>query len=100
MRVRLCFFVKVRKATGRRVGGGSKMGNTVGGGRTAVGMWGFNGCSGVPNAGEDDGISDDAVAGGGDDRDAVRFAGLKALIITSTTTGQRSGEYAVSSASS
>lgn len=28
--MRLCFFVKVRKASGRKVGGGSRIGNIVG----------------------------------------------------------------------
>lgn len=59
--MRLCFLVKVRKASGRRVGGGSKMGRIVGmeglktgggGGRAAcVGGMGWRG---VPNAGDEE----------------------------------------------
>ncbi len=60
-KVRLCFFVKVRKASGRKVGGGSSIGRTVGidglnaggggGGRACAGRIGW---AGVQNAGEDD----------------------------------------------
>lgn len=52
--VRLCFLVKVRKATGRRVEGGSKIGRTellVGAG---LGFAFRKGCTGVPNAGDDE----------------------------------------------
>jgi len=59
--VRLCFLVKVRKASGRNVGGGRRIGKMVGmiglnagggGGRCACA--GKTGCGGVPNAGDDD----------------------------------------------
>ena len=59
--MRLCFLVKVLKASGLNVGGGSNMGSIVGiaglnagggGGRWA---WvGGIGCSGVPKAGEEE----------------------------------------------
>ena len=61
LRVRLCFFVNVRKARGRRVDGGSRIGRigllTAGlkagcaKGRFDAGMIG---CAGVPNAGDDE----------------------------------------------
>lgn len=58
--VRLCFFVRVRKASGLSDGGGNKMGRMVeiaglnaGGG---IGRSrGLIGCAGVPNAGLEDG---------------------------------------------
>lgn len=58
--VRLCFFVKVRKATGLNIAGGRLIGRIVaglscGGGIGAV-LLGFMGWTGVPNAGEDEGI--------------------------------------------
>lgn len=53
--------MKVRKATGRRVEGGSKIGSMD----VFVGRWlGFvvrKGCAGVPNPGDDDGIGSDSV---------------------------------------
>jgi hypothetical protein len=60
VRVRLCFFVKVRNASGLRVAGGSKMGRIVvglscGGGIGAVRLT-LMGWTGVPKAGEEDGI--------------------------------------------
>lgn len=56
MRVRLCFFVKVRNATGLRVVGGRSTGRieTFGGG--AAGLKVFRGCTGVPKPGEEEGI--------------------------------------------
>lgn len=52
--VRLCFLVKVRNASGRRVAGGRRIGKilALGGGGTK----GFKVWAGVPNAGEEDGI--------------------------------------------
>ena len=63
VRVRLCFLVKVRKARGRSVAGGRRMGRTVdlaagrsaGGARIAVVLRGSMGWTGVPKAGEDEG---------------------------------------------
>ena len=54
--MRLCLRVKVRKATGRRVDGGSRIGKieVLGGGAFPLGI--RNGRAGVPNAGEDEGI--------------------------------------------
>ena len=52
-----CFFVKVRKASGRSVAGGRIMGRMV-----VLGAFrakGFRGWTGVPKAGEDDGKLDD-----------------------------------------
>ena len=64
MRVKLCFFVNVRNARGLSVAGGSSMGNTValtgglreGGARIGAVRRGCMGCTGVPNAGDDEGI--------------------------------------------
>lgn len=61
LRVRLCFFVKVRNASGRRDVAGKRIGRIVGidglNAGCAIGLLGgLKGCSGVPNAGEDDGI--------------------------------------------
>ena len=62
VRVRLCFFVKVRKACGRSVAGGRIMGRmdglrAAGAGIGAV-FRGRMGCAGVPKAGEDEGMSE------------------------------------------
>jgi hypothetical protein len=58
--VRLCFLVKVLKASGLNVAGGSKMGNIVEGlnwgGAMGLARRGRIGCAGVPKAGEEDGI--------------------------------------------
>lgn len=64
VRVRLCFLVKVRNASGRSVAGGNSIGNTVvrtggfsdGGTRMGAVRRGFMGWTGVPNAGDDEGI--------------------------------------------
>ena len=61
--VRLCFLVKVRKASGRSVAGGRRTGNIVeglncGGGIGCV-LLGRIGCAGVPKAGDEDGIGFD-----------------------------------------
>jgi hypothetical protein len=64
VKVRLCFFVRERKASGRRVGGGRRIGRTVDAGvcaaGTAKGCASFTGLlamgyAGVPKAGEEDG---------------------------------------------
>ncbi len=54
-RVKLCFFVNVRNASGRNVAGGKRMGSIVAleGGAIENGL---RVCAGVPKAGEDDGI--------------------------------------------
>lgn len=59
--VRLCLRVKVRKATGRRVEGGSRIGRieVLAGGACVFGM--RNGRAGVPNAGEDEGIGSEVA---------------------------------------
>ena len=64
MRVRLCFLVKVRKASGRSVAGGRRMGRTVdlaagrraGGARIGAVRRGSMGWTGVPKAGDEEGI--------------------------------------------
>lgn len=59
--MRLCFLVKVRKASGRNVAGGSRIGKMValaGGG----GAKGLRVCAGVPKAGEEEGIMSEAEA--------------------------------------
>jgi hypothetical protein len=56
--VRLCFLVKVRKASGRKVPGGRTMGRTVGGLKLGAGGGGrglSERGSGVPKAGEEEG---------------------------------------------
>lgn len=55
--VKLCFFVKVLNASGRRVAGGSTTGRTlVFAGCCGAGLNGRMGCAGVANAGLDEGI--------------------------------------------
>lgn len=61
-KVRLYFLVKVRKANGRRVGGGSRIGKMVAMGGLN-GPVGGNGWTGVPNAGEEEKEERDVVAG-------------------------------------
>lgn len=71
MSVRLCFLVKVRNASGRSVAGGSNIGRTVdfatglreGGARIGAVLRGLIGCTGVPNAGEDEGMASDTAEG-------------------------------------
>lgn len=55
--VRLCFFVKVLKARGRRVAGGRMMGRI--GAFGALTAKGFSGWAGVPKAGEEEGMAED-----------------------------------------
>lgn len=57
--VRLCFFVKVRKAIGRSVAGGRSMGNIEGLGGSG-GLYGRIGWTGVPKAGEEEGMGFDS----------------------------------------
>lgn len=81
MRVRLCFLVNVRKARGRRVAGGRSMGRTVGfaagfsagGARMGAVLRGLMGWTGVPNAGDEEGIGFGGTADG--------FSGLLAVAI-------------------
>lgn len=83
VRVRLCFLVKVRKASGRSVAGGSSMGRTVGlafgasagGARIGAVLRGWMGWTGVPNAGEEEGIGFVGIAEG--------FSGRRAVAILS-----------------
>lgn len=60
VKVKLCFFVKVLKASGLKVAGGSSIGKIVAGlnwgGGIGFDLLGIMGCAGVPNAGEEDGI--------------------------------------------
>jgi len=56
VRVRLCFFVKVLKASGRKVAGGSIMGSILAFVGMAAELNGRMGCTGVANAGDDEGI--------------------------------------------
>lgn len=60
VRVKLCFLVNVRKASGRNVAGGSSIGRIVEGlncgGAIGFVRRGRMGCAGVPNAGDEDGI--------------------------------------------
>ena len=56
MSVRLCFFVKVLKANGLKVAGGSSTGSMLVFGGATVTLKGLMGCAGVPKAGDDDGI--------------------------------------------
>ena len=75
VRVRLCFFVKVRKAKGRSVAGGSKMGNIEGFEGSSGGLLSRRGWTGVPKAGEDEGMgSGPAGVGPLRNRGAVRGA--------------------------
>jgi hypothetical protein len=58
--VRLYFFVKVRKASGRNMAGGKRMGRTVGdlkfGGGSGAVRRGFTRWTGVANAGDEEGM--------------------------------------------
>ena len=79
--VRLCFLVKVRNASGRRVAGGRRIGKilALGGGGTK----GFNVCAGVPNAGEEDGIELEGSAGFGGLANMGAVGGLRLCILIS-----------------
>ncbi|TGO46023.1 hypothetical protein BOTNAR_0619g00050 [Botryotinia narcissicola] len=62
--VKLCFFVKVRKASGLKVAGGRRIGRILAFGIGApAGLKGRIGCTGVANAGDDEGIGFEFVAG-------------------------------------
>lgn len=67
--VRLCFLVKVRNARGRNVAGGRRMGRMAAfdGADTLKGLSGW---TGVPKAGEEEGIEDEGML-------AARFLGAK-----------------------
>ena len=56
VRVKLCFFVNVRNAKGRRVAGGGITGRMLAFAAGGATLKGLMGCAGVPNAGEDEGI--------------------------------------------
>lgn len=60
--MRLCFLVTVRKATGRRVAGGRRVGKTdafggAGGLNFPLALMGIIGCCGVPKPGDEDRIA-------------------------------------------
>ena len=82
MRVRLCFFVKVRNASGRSVAGGRSIGRTVdfatgfkaGGARIGAVLRGLMGWTGVPNAGDEDGMRSEGTAEGFSGRLVVAIA--------------------------
>lgn len=59
VRVRECFFVNVRKASGRRVGGGRMIGRIAAFG--ALMLKGLRGWMGVPKAGEEDGRAEEGI---------------------------------------
>jgi hypothetical protein len=75
VRVKLCFFVNVRKARGRRVAGGNSTGSMLGFDTGATN--GRIGCAGVAKAGEEDGMGlSGAGVGGGRKMGAARgFSG-------------------------
>jgi hypothetical protein len=83
VRVRLYFLVKVRKASGLRVAGGSNIGRTVdfgggfspGGARIGAVLRGLIGWTGVPNAGDDEGMRSLGTAEG--------FSGRRVVAIPS-----------------
>lgn len=87
VRVRLCFLVNVRNASGRKVAGGRRIGRTVdftgglrpGGARMGAVLRGLTGWAGVPNAGDEDGIGFVGTAEG--------FSGLRAVAITARLYG-------------
>jgi hypothetical protein len=54
--VRLCFFVNVRNAKGRKVAGGRRIGKMLAFAGAAVGLKGCMGYAGVPKAGDEEGI--------------------------------------------
>lgn len=68
--VRLCFLVKVRKASGRRVAGGSRMGRMAAF-AGAVTVNGRRGWAGVPKAGDEEGMEESGSCW------AARFLGAK-----------------------
>jgi hypothetical protein len=73
VRVKLCFFVKVRKAKGLNVAGGSKIGSILAFDGTAETLKDLIGCAGVANAGEEEGIGfKGAGVGGGRNMGAAR----------------------------
>jgi hypothetical protein len=65
VRVKLCFLVKVRKAKGRNVAGGRRTGSMLAFAAAVVTLNGRIGCTGVPNAGDDEGIGFNGAGVGG-----------------------------------
>ncbi len=56
VRVKLCFFVNVRNANGRKVAGGRIIGRMLAFDGAAAGLKGLIGYAGVPKAGDEEGI--------------------------------------------
>lgn len=63
--VRLCFLVKVRKAKGRKVAGGRRTGRILAFAAAVVTLKGRMGWTGVPKAGDEDGIGFKGAGVGG-----------------------------------
>ena len=90
MRVRLCFFVNVRKASGRNVAGGRSIGSTVdfptgfsaGGARMGAVRRGLMGWTGVPNAGDEEGIGFAGTAEGLSGRRVVAMSSCEVFRLT------------------
>lgn len=55
--------MNVRKATGRRVEGGSRIGRTEVRADSGLGLFFRKGCTGVPNAGDEEGIGSESMVG-------------------------------------
>ena len=65
VRVKLCFLVNVLKAKGRKVAGGSRIGSILAFAGAPAGLKFRIGCTGVANAGDDDGIGFNGAGVGG-----------------------------------
>jgi hypothetical protein len=89
VRVRLCFLVNVRNASGRSVAGGRSTGRTVdfgggfsaGGARIAAVLRELMGWTGVPNAGDDEGIRFAGAAEGFSGRLAVAMSSVRLFVM-------------------
>lgn len=94
--VRLCFFVSVRNATGRRVCGGSIIGSTVWIFAVVVVVWAANGClgagfcrstigyAGVPKPGDDDSSWSFACRSEPDVKFCLGVAAIESPIVATT----------------
>ena len=104
MRVRLCFFVKVLNASGRRVAGGSSMGRTVdlaegfsaGGARIGAVLRASMGWTGVPNAGDEEGIGFSATIDGFSGRLVVAMLPDAKYVVSLSTSGEERNTLRVS----